>query len=120
MRHLEARLVRHVHVRLVDFSLSGCRIVTDHPIDSGVEGELRVELDGKRYQDSIQIVRSTAHQGRSHRSQPPVTRGAATGHQGRSHRMTVGGTFAWANRRGTTSIRGTVPSTGRTLQRHSW
>ena len=101
MRYLEARLVRHVHVRLVDFSLSGCRIVTDHPIDSGVEGELRVELDGKRYQDSIQIVRSTAH-------------------QGRSHRMTVGGTFAWANRRGTTSIRGTVPSTGRTLQRHSW
>ena len=98
MRHLEARLVRHVQVRLVDFSLAGCRVAADHPIDSGAEGELRVELDGKRYQDTVRIVRAIAQ-------------------QGRSHRVTVGGQFAWANRRGTTSIRGTVPSNGRTLQR---
>lgn len=101
MRHLEARLIRHVPVRLVDFSLSGCRMATEQPLDSGAEGELQVEVDGKRYHDDIRIVRSTAH-------------------QGHSHRVTVGGTFAWANRRGTTSIRGTVPSTGRTLDRPNW
>ena len=100
MRHLEARLVRHVPVRLVDFSLSGCRIATDHPIDWGAEGELSVQLEGKRYKDAVRIVRSTTH-------------------QGLSHRVTVGGEFAWANRRGTTSIRGTVPSNGRMRQRHS-
>jgi len=101
MRDLEARLVRHVQVRLVGFGLSGCRIATDQRIDSGAEGELQVEVDGKRYHDNSRIVRSTAH-------------------QGRSHRVTVGGTFAWANRRVTMSIRGTVPSTGRTLERQSW
>ena len=100
MRHLETRLVRKVQVRLVDFSLAGCRIATDHPLDSGAEGELWVELDGKRYQDTVRIVRTTAQ-------------------QGRNHRVSVGGQFAWANRRGTTSIRGTVPSNGRTLQRQS-
>ena len=100
MRHLEARLVRRVQVALVDFSLSGCRIATDHPIDSGAEGELWVELDGNSYQDTVRIVRSADH-------------------QGSSHRVIVGGEFAWANRRGTTSIRGSVPSSGRTLHRRS-
>ena len=98
MRHLEARLVRHVPVRLVDFSLSGCRIATEHPIDSGAKGELLVELDGKRYQDAIQIIHDAAH-------------------QGRSPRISLGGEFSWGNRPGTASIRGTVPASGRTLQR---
>ena len=100
MRHLEARLVRSVHVRLDDFSLSGCRITTNHPIDTAAEGELLVELDGKQYQDTVRIVRSTEH-------------------QGQNRRVTAGGEFAWANRRGTSSIRGAVPSNGRTLQRQT-
>lgn len=100
MRHMEARLVRHVPVRLIDFSLSGCRIATEHQIESGAKGELQVDIDGKRYQDTVQIIHDTTH-------------------QGRSHRVNLGGEFSWGNRPGNVSIRGTVPSSGRTLQRQS-
>lgn len=98
MRHLEARLVRQVPVRLVEYSLSGCRIATAHPIELGAEGRLKIELDGKQYQDTVHIVRRMALKG--------IT-----------ETMTIGGEFAWANRPGAVSIRGTVPSAGRGCHR---
>lgn len=98
MRHLEARLIRQVPIRLVEYSLSGCRFATAHPIEPGAEGQLEIELEGKQYQDTVHIVRTM-----------PLP--------GNSETVALGGEFAWANRPGTVSLRGTVPSAGRGCHR---
>ena len=55
---MRGRLVRLIPVGLLDFSLSGCLLATDHPLDAGTVGELEVVLDGTRYQDTVQVVRT--------------------------------------------------------------
>ena len=90
MRHMTARLAREIPVQLVDLSLSGCLVASDQPLDEGTIGELRVTLDGKLYQDTVQIRRTTRRHGTN------LDHLAAA-------------QFAWGNRSGTASIRGTVP-----------
>ncbi len=84
-------LVRNIPVRLLDFSLSGCLVATNYPIYSGTIGELQVRFEGRPYHDTLIIVRAVEH-------------------HGFSYTHTLGGQFAWANRLGTVSIRGNVPS----------
>ena len=101
MRHMSARLAREIPVQLVDLSLSGCLVASDQPLDEGTIGELRVTLDGKLYQDTVQVRRTTRRHGTN-----------------RDHLAAA--QFAWGNRSGTASIRGTVPliiprSEGRTM-----
>ena len=91
MRHMSARLAREIPVRLVDLSLSGCLVASNQPLDEGTVGELRVMLDGKLYQDTVQIRRIARR------------RGTSLDHL-------AAGQFAWGNRAGTASVRGTVPS----------
>ena len=90
MRHMKARLAREIPVRLLDFSLSGCLVATNRPLDEGTLGDLRVTLDGKEYRDTVHVVRTTERHG--------VRRA-----------FVAGGHFAWGNRPGTISLRGTVP-----------
>ena len=91
MHHMKARLLRDVPVCLLDFSLSGCCVATNHPLGDGTVGELRVILDGKEYRDTIEVLRTSQRHGVS-----PT--------------FVAGGHFAWGNRPGTASIRDTVPA----------
>ena len=45
MLHMRARLLREMPVHLLDFSVSGCLVGTNHPIDEGTVGELRMTLE---------------------------------------------------------------------------
>lgn len=66
MHHMKARLLRDVSVRLLDFSLSGCRVATNHSVQPGSIGNLRISVEGKAYQETIRIVRATEHKGSTH------------------------------------------------------
>ena len=90
MRHMPARLAREIPVQLVDLSLSGGLIASSHPLDEGTVGELRVTLDGKLYQDTVQFRRAVRRHG---------TR----------LDYVAAGQFAWSNRPGTASVRGSLP-----------
>ena len=87
---MPARLAREIPVQLVDLSLSGCLIASSHPLDEGTVGELRVTLDGKLYQDTVQFRRAVRRHG---------TR----------LDYVAAGQFAWGNRSGTASVRGSLP-----------
>jgi hypothetical protein len=93
---MRGRLVKDITVSLLDFSLSGCRVAVNHPIDPQTTGNLRISMGGKKYLDTVHVVRTTKH-------------------QGYNHTFTLGGTFAFGNRPGTASVRGEVPSTAPTL-----
>ena len=86
-----AKLVRDIPVRLLDVSLSGCRIAANHPIVPGTRGELRTEVDGKIYRDGVEVTRMMRH-------------------QGCTHTFTLACAIAFGNRPGTASVRGEVPS----------
>ena len=90
-RGMRGQLVRDVPVRLLDFSWSGCLVATNHPIDPGTTAELRINLSGKAYQDTVRIVRKV-------------------GTLGSSHAFTLGGQFGWGRRPSRASMRATVPS----------
>ena len=90
-QRVAGRLLRQVTVRFLDFSLSGCLVATDQPIESGTVGELRVDLGGRKYQDTVHVVRTATH-------------------HGSRHVYTLGGQFAWGTRPGAASVRGEVPS----------
>ena len=87
VRHMRAVLVRDIPIRVLDFSLSGCRVAVDHRLDEAVVGRLCVTLDGNKYQDTVQTVRALEH-------------------PGAGPSRTMGGRFAWATSPGTVSIRG--------------
>ncbi len=82
--------MRLIPVGLLDFSLSGCLLATDHPLDAGTVGELEVVLDGTRYQDTVQVVRTAKR-------------------RSGSRTLTLGGRFSWGNRRNKVSVRANVP-----------
>ena len=90
---MRGRLVRLIPVGLLDFSLSGCLLATDHPLDAGTVGELEVVLDGTRYQDTVQVVRTAKR-------------------RSGSRTLTLGGRFSWGNRRNKVSVRANVPPSG--------
>ena len=92
MNHRKAKLVREIPMSILDVSLSGCRMATNHPIDAGTRGELRVEVDGKVYHDKVDVVRMTRH-------------------QGCRRTFTLAATITFGNRPGTASLRGEVPTT---------
>ena len=87
----KGRLIRDIPVRLLDFSLSGCLVATNHPMHAGTIGELQVAFEGRPYRDSVIVVRAIQHHGF------PYTH-------------TLGSQFTLANRPGTVSLRGHVPS----------
>ncbi len=87
----KGRLIRDIPVRLLDFSLSGCLVATNHPMHAGTMGELQVSFDGRPYRDTVIVVRAIQHHGF------PYTH-------------TLGSQFTWANRPGTASLRGHVPA----------
>ncbi len=91
---IRARLVRSISVHLRDLSLSGCAVTLDEHLDPGTIGDLQVRLDGKTYSDRVQVVRAVRQYGSDDASR-------------------VGVEFAWGNRLGTASVRGTVPSAAR-------
>ncbi len=88
MRRVRGRLVRDVPVRLLDFSWSGCLVATNQPIDPGTVGKLRIDMGGKEYQDTVHVVRKTAHAGS----------------------FTLGGQFRWGHRPSRASVRGEIPT----------
>ena len=90
-QHVRGWSVRDIPVRLLDFSLSGCLVATNHPIHTGTIGELQVSFEGQQYRDRVIVVRTIQHHG-FHYSQ------------------TLGTSFVSGNRLGTVSLRGTVPS----------
>ena len=55
-----AVLTRELCVRLIDVSASGCLIESNRPIDLGTAATLSVELDGKEYEDDVQVFRCQA------------------------------------------------------------
>ena len=57
------RLVRHIPIRLLDLSLSGCLLQTTQPLEAGTTGELQVEIEGKRYREGLFVVRSLQRAG---------------------------------------------------------
>ena len=87
MRGMRGQLVRDIPVRLLDFSWSGCLVATSQPIDPGTTVKLRLDMGGKEYQDTVQVVRKTEH-------------------AGSSHAFTLGGQFAWGHRPSPASVRG--------------
>lgn len=92
MRCVRGQLVRTVPVRLLDFSWSGCRVATNHPIDPGTTVKLLLDMGGgKEYQDTVRVVRKTEH-------------------AGSSHAFTLGGQFALGSRPSRASVRGEVPA----------
>ena len=90
-QRVRGRLVRDIPVRLLDFSLSGCLVATNHLIHSGTIGELQVTFHEHEYRDTMIVVRTIQH-------------------HGFSYAHTAGGQFAWGNRPGAASLRGSVPS----------
>ncbi len=82
-------LVRHVPVRLVNVSISGCLLESSSEISVGITGELRVSLDGNQYHDPVRVSRAVARMGTS-----------STFH--------LGGEFSWIDRPGADSVRQAV------------
>lgn len=58
-----AALVRTVPVRLLDVSRSGCRLESVRRMETGVCGQLVVELDGQVRVQDVRVARCQAHQG---------------------------------------------------------
>ena len=52
-----ARLARHVRVRVLNCSASGCLLETTGPVPVGAFGTLRVRVGDRDFDDTIQVVR---------------------------------------------------------------
>ena len=52
-----ATLARHIRVRVLNCSSTGCLLETTGPVPVGATGKLRVSLDGEDFDDTIQIIR---------------------------------------------------------------
>jgi len=50
-------LTRELHVRLLNYSPSGCLLETSARIDTSVTASLRMVIDGDEYSDDVQVVR---------------------------------------------------------------
>ena len=58
-----ATLARHIRTRMLNCSAAGCLLETTAPVAVGSTGKLRVTLDGRDFDDTIQIVRCDRIQG---------------------------------------------------------
>jgi hypothetical protein len=58
-----ATLARHIRSRVLNCSAGGCLLETTAPVAVGSTGKLRVTLDGRDFDDTIQIVRCEHIQG---------------------------------------------------------
>ena len=63
---MQARLVRKIPVRVLDVSLSGCQVATNHAFTPGTAGELSVELGNLAFRTPLRFVRALARHGSSH------------------------------------------------------
>jgi len=50
-------LTREFHVRIVNYSPSGCLVETNARVDVGTIGSLRFVIDGSEFVDDVQVVR---------------------------------------------------------------
>lgn len=80
-----AVLTRELRVRLLDISLSGCRLESSHRIEPGTCGVLRMNVDGAVFRDDVRVVRIQRVDG-----------GA---------RWTIGLEFLWTSQPGERSLR---------------
>ena len=85
-------LVRQRPVRLLDFSVEGCCLESRREIAPGTTWDLRVDLGGKAYSDTVHVVRCDKRQG------PRL--------------LHLGGQFSWGTRPGAASVRGVVALLG--------
>ena len=90
-QRVRGRLIRDIPVRLLDFSLSGCLVATNHPMHAGTIGELQVAFEGRPYRDTVIVVKAILHHGF------PYTH-------------TLGSQFTLANHADKASLSGHVPS----------
>ena len=90
-QRVKGRLVRDIPIRLLDLSLSGCLVATNHLIYTGTIGELQVNFKGHKYRETVIIVRTTQH-------------------HGFSYTRTAGGQFTSGSLPGASSPRGTMSS----------
>jgi hypothetical protein len=58
-----ATLVRTVPVKLLDVSRSGCRLESGRALETGVCGQLVIELDGRLRMQDIRVARCQAREG---------------------------------------------------------
>jgi hypothetical protein len=64
-RDLTAVLGRDVPVRVVDISVSGCRLESPRRFDTGTTGALSVTVDDLKYSDDIRVMRCHSLDGAS-------------------------------------------------------
>jgi len=50
-------LTREFHVRILNYSPSGCLVETNARVDVGTIGSLRFVIDGSEFADDVQVVR---------------------------------------------------------------
>jgi hypothetical protein len=50
-------LTREFHVRILNYSPSGCLVETNARVDVGTIGSLRFVIDGSEFVDDVQVVR---------------------------------------------------------------
>jgi len=56
-------LIRTISIQLVDLSLSGCLLRSTDDMPVGANGELHVDMGGKKYCDAVYVTRSLQLQG---------------------------------------------------------
>ena len=81
-------LVRQIPVRLLDLSVAGCCFESSREIAPGTTGDLRIDLGGAAYSDTVHVVRCDERHG------PRL--------------LHVGGQFSWGTRPGAAYVRGVV------------
>ena len=82
-------LTRDVHVRILNYSRSGCLLESSARIEPGTIGSLRFVIDGSEFIDDVQVVRCQ-----------PV--------EGASARYRVGAQFLWTVAPGKGTLRGAL------------
>lgn len=58
-----ATLTSHLRVRVLNCSAEGCLLESSAPVAIGTVGSLRVSLDGREFDDVIQVLRCAQLQG---------------------------------------------------------
>jgi hypothetical protein len=79
-------LTRETRVEVVDISGSGCLVESTRPLEVGINGTLRVVIDGRLFGDDVRVVRV----------------GMRPGAGGRCR---IGAEFLWTSQPGPTSLR---------------
>ena len=85
-------LTRDFHVRILNYSPSGCLLETNARVEPGTIGSLRFVIDGSEFIDDVQVVRCQAI-------------------EGAGSRYCVGARFLWTVAPGKGTLRGALGRT---------